>query len=139
MAASLVSHTLKDSRVFEFWPHFEGKCSVGWKSRYLYRGNSVFKKNKKNPHASYNQRDSDLLYKNAIKRCKLSSVGADKSCMIWFTMATDSQNEQPQEAWRKHCRSCKKRAKKPMNIKTKRIKGNKKVLRSFLTITACEV
>ena len=44
MAASLVSHTLKDSRVFEFWPHFEGKCSVGWKSRYLYRGNSVFKK-----------------------------------------------------------------------------------------------
>lgn len=29
MAASLVSHTLKDSRVFEFWPHFEGRCSVG--------------------------------------------------------------------------------------------------------------
>ena len=50
MAASLVSHTLKDSRVFESWPHFEGKCAVGWKSRYLYRGNSVFKKRKKSTH-----------------------------------------------------------------------------------------
>ena len=29
MAASLVSYTLKDSRVFESWPHFEGKCAVG--------------------------------------------------------------------------------------------------------------
>ena len=33
MAASLVAHILKDSGIFESWPHFEGNYAVGWKSR----------------------------------------------------------------------------------------------------------
>ena len=44
MAASLVVHILKDSGIFESWPHFEGNYAVGWKSRYFYQGNSTLKK-----------------------------------------------------------------------------------------------
>ena len=44
MAASLVSHTIKDSSVFESWPHFEGKCAVGSKVDTFIKGILCFKK-----------------------------------------------------------------------------------------------
>ena len=41
-----------------------------------------YSKKEKNPHTSYHQYESDLLYKNAVKRCNLSGEGAHKSCMM---------------------------------------------------------
>ena len=44
MAASLVSHTIKDSSVFESWPHFEGKCAVVSKVNTFIKGILCLKK-----------------------------------------------------------------------------------------------
>ena len=122
MAASLVAHTIKDSDVFRSWPHFEGKCAAGW----IYQGNFVLKKIHRQVIISMTRICCIKTLLNDVTFLALVQTKVAWCDLQWQPILVTSC---PQVAWKTRCRSCKKWAKKQMNIKTNTINGNKKASR----------